>query len=174
MEAGIIKLVYKGEEKLLPQIPNSYDELISLFRQLFKEKKGTVKFEIHQGGDEIKSENYGYCIGPIFNFFRYYSDNKKIMNKNMYNQIEIIKQPNKMTLLYEIKEDPVRIFGKGFVERNKNNCYLLINGKERELCRELYKNEINPTNGIFNIILIEKKPITDMSFMFSNGLLDFR
>ena len=77
-----------------------------------------------------------------------------------------------MTLIYEINEDPIRIFGEDFVERNKNNCYLLINGKERELCRELYKNEINPTNGIFNIILIEKKPITDMSFMFSNGLLD--
>jgi hypothetical protein len=47
---------------------------------------------IHQGGDEIKSENYGYCIGPIFNFFRYFTDNKKIMNKNMYNQFEIIKR----------------------------------------------------------------------------------
>ena len=110
---------------------------------------------IHQGGNTIKSENYGYCIGPIFNFFRYYSDIKKIMNKNMYNQID--NQLNKMTLIYEIKEDPVRIFGEKFVERNKNNCYLLINGKERKLCKELYKNEINPTNGIFKIILIEKK-----------------
>ena len=61
---------------------------------------------IHQGGNAIKSENYGYCIGPIFNFFRYFSDNKKIMNKNMYNEIEITNnQLNKMTLLYEIKED---------------------------------------------------------------------
>ena len=47
---------------------------------------------IHQGGDKKKSENYGYCIGPIFNFFRYFSDNKKIMNNYMYNQIEIIKR----------------------------------------------------------------------------------
>ena len=134
---------------------------------------------IHQGGDEIKSENYGYCIGPIYNFFRYYSDNKKIMNKNMYNQIEIIKrnpineqqqnnQSNKMTLIYEIKEDPVRIFGEGFVERNKNNCYLLIDERERELCSTIGLNEINVINGIFKIILVEKNTITNMGFMFSD------
>ena len=93
-------------------------------------------------------------------------DIKKNVNNNNINPIENIedipinKQPNnqlnKMTLIYEIKEDPIGIFGEKFVEKNKNNCCLLINGKERELCRKLYKNEINPTNGIFNIILIEK------------------
>ena len=73
-----------------------------------------------------------------------------------------------MTLIYEINEDPIRIFGEDFVERNKNNCYLLINGKERELFRQLYKNEINPYKWNFNYINW-KKAIIDISYMFSNG-----
>ena len=153
---------------------------------------------IHTSGDKKKSENYGYCIGPIYNFFRNFSDNKKIMNNNMYNINIIIKrnqvikynvnvinplenindipvnkgpnnQLNKITLLYKIEEDRVRIFGKSFVKNNKKNCYLLIDGRERELCGTLKSNEINKINGILNIILIEKNTITNMGYMFSNS-----
>ena len=139
---------------------------------------------IHTSGDKKKSENYGYCIGPIYNFFRNFSDNKKIMNNNMYNLKEIIKknrnvniinnikpllnindiqinnkpnkpnnQLNKMTLLYKCKGNSINIFGEKFVEKNKSNCYLLIDGRERELCETIELNEINIINGILKIIL---------------------
>ena len=143
---------------------------------------------IHKGGDKKKYENYGYCIGPIYNFFKNFCDEKKIMNNNMYrpniiiDYIPINKKPdnklNKMTILYKIKQikrDYIYyyIFGKTFVENNKNNCYLLINGKERELCCFLdYNDEFSVINGILKIILIEKNPITDMSYMFDNHLND--
>ena len=153
--------------------------------------RNTIKvIGIHTGEDKRKAENYGYCIGPIFSFFRNFYDNKKIMNNNMYNKSAInyikykenlndipINKPanhklNKMILLYRIEEDPVRIFGDDFVKKNKNNCYLLIDGKERELCETLTLNEFNEINGLLEIILIEKNIITDMSYMFSDGVLN--
>ena len=158
---------------------------------------------IHIGEDKRKSENYGYCLGPIFNFFNNFSDNKKIMNNNIYKQNAILNieqdiknnvniinninplvkidnlndipinkysnknQLNKTTLLYEINEDPARIFGYRFVRNNKNNCCLLINGIEKELCQILFEN--NATKGHYKIILIEKNIFTDMSYMFGDN-----
>ena len=41
-----------------------------------------------------------------------------------------------MTIIYNIDKNmkQVQIFGTTFVENNKNNCYLLINGKKIDLC----------------------------------------
>ena len=49
-----------------------------------------------------------------------------------------------------------------------NNCYLIINGKQRELCDYLYMNEIKIENNQLKIKLIEIKHITNMSYMFGN------
>ena len=75
-----------------------------------------------------------------------------------------------MTIIYNIdkNEDSIRIFGKDFVKNNKNNCYLIINGKQRELCDYLYMNEIKIENNQLKIKLIEIKHMTDMSYMFYN------
>ena len=37
---------------------------------------------IHQGGHKDKSKNYGYFIGPIFNFFKNFSENNLILDKD--------------------------------------------------------------------------------------------
>ena len=49
------------------------------------------------------------------------------------------KKLNKITIMYKIEKEveKIQIFGDNFVKNNKNNCYLLIEGKQRELCSEL-------------------------------------
>ena len=59
-------------------------------------------------------------------------------------------------------EQDIRIFGNEFVENNKNNCHLIINGKTVNLC-EKYKIKENEK---LKIILIKDCPIIDMSKMF--------
>ena len=116
---------------------------------------------IHKMGAPNNSLNYGNFIGPIFNFFQNFSENKQATK-------------NKMTSIYDIKAYPtIRIFGDKFVENNKNNCYILINGEQRELKSVLNRNEIHTENNILKIILIEKNTITDMTGMFHYGSGEF-
>ncbi len=46
---------------------------------------------------------------------------------------------NALTLIYNIEKDDekITIFNNVFVNNNKNNCYLLIDGVKTELCSEL-------------------------------------
>ena len=130
---------------------------------------------LHTSGNKKKAEHYGLCIGPIYNYFKNFSYDKKTMNYNMYNEIISINnlpnyQLNKMTLIYKIEkeEETVKIFGERFVKNNKHNCYLLIDGRKKELCETLEKYDFNAINGILKFMLIETKTITNMSYMFLN------
>ena len=68
-----------------------------------------------------------------------------------------------ITITYNINENEIKLFGEDFVKNNKDNCYLLIEGKKENLCS---KWEINDKR-LLEIKLIEIKTITDMSNMFS-------
>ena len=74
---------------------------------------------------------------------------------------------NEMILRYDIGENinQIKILGDNFVEMNKLNCKLIIDNKEQELISDL--NIENIKNKNLTIKLIETKPITDMSYMFS-------
>ena len=56
------------------------------------------------------------------------------------------------------------MFGIKFVENNKDNCYLLIDGEKKELC-EYYQVLINEIRTL-EIELIEIRPIINMQHMF--------
>ena len=81
---------------------------------------------------------------------------------------------NKMTILYKIDKDKekIKLFGDNFVNNNKNNCCLLIEGKRTELCTELILNEKQKENNTLEIQLIEIKPITNMSYMFEQSRVE--
>ena len=64
-------------------------------------------------------------------------------------------------LKYENEGGYERIFGKSFVKENKENMELIINGEKKDLI-DRYKLE----EGDNNIILIIKKKITNLSYMF--------
>ena len=75
----------------------------------------------------------------------------------MNNEIDIIYK-------YEKNTNKIKLFGKTFVENNKNNCKLIINGEILELC-EYYEIKENENKNI-TLKLIEKNEIIDMSYMF--------
>ena len=75
---------------------------------------------------------------------------------------------NQMTIKYNIQKntDKVKLFGTNFVKNNKNNSYLIIDGKQNELCEYLVLNDGQKKNNHLEIKLIENKPITSLYSMF--------
>ena len=92
-----------------------------------------------------------------------------ILNRNKLNQTTIIYyiKKAKNDEEYAYNKNQIKIFGKKFVENNKNNCYLLVNGKQNELSQYLILNE-DSKSDFLHIKLIEKETITNMSDMFYN------
>ena len=87
------------------------------------------------------------------------NQNIKEIYPNLYdfmnNEIDIIYK-------YDKNMNKIKLFGKSFVNNNKNNCILIINKKILDLC-EYY--EIKENKNI-TVKLIEKSEIIDMSYMF--------
>ena len=135
--------------------------------------KGTSRvIGISKGYDELKKEKLGDFIWPIFCYFKNYSGNKNEMEKISYgnnnNFITNINDKNikldQMTIYYEIPKS--RLFGNKFVINNINNCYLLIDDQQIEICDKIKLNNEQKEKNILKIKLIEKKVITNMSHMF--------
>ena len=92
-------------------------------------------------------------------------------------EIESIKSnPNdEITIIYQIIKDldtKINIFGKTFVDNNKDKCKLIINGKEQELVEFIDKetnSDIFDFEGNYTEIIIILKGINniiDASYMF--------
>ena len=115
---------------------------------LYKESKNNYFiFGIHNKGMKIKDKN---------------KKDKIKINKGII-LYKILNRLNKK-IVYDIKiKEKTRIFGKNFVENNKNNIELFINRERHELTEYHYFNNI----GKNEIYIIENKHIIDMSNMFS-------
>ena len=89
-----------------------------------------------------------------------YCESFNIKTNNIFGSINIV------TIIYNIDGNEIKLFDDNFVKNNKDNFYLLIEGKKENLCS---KWKINKTDKELLIIkLIEIKTITDMSNMFSH------
>ena len=119
-------------------------------------------YRILQNINEIKNNNIINEIKEINN------DNKNKLEKLMsiYNKMNY---KNEINIIYKINaEEKTKIFGKKFVENNKDNCKIMYDNEEYELNEEL---EIkNKNESKLNIILQNIIKITDMEDMF-NGCL---
>ena len=61
------------------------------------------------------------------------------------------------------KDSPIKIFGENFVEKNKNNCKIIIEGKEMNLMSSyLYKEK----QKLLKVKLITNKNINNLSHIF--------
>ena len=95
----------------------------------------------------------------------------KLVNKNKKGNIiddnAHVELFNKIQIIYNIEKntEKKRLFGDNFVKNNKNNCYLLIDGKQKELCTEFILNPNQKQNDYLEIKLKKKKKITNMSCM---------
>ena len=74
---------------------------------------------------------------------------------------------NEANIYYKIDSlKKIKLFGKSFVEKNKNNCKIIFNDQEYELNVDFDINNIVIGDNILKIKLKETNNITDMSYMF--------
>ena len=136
-----------------------------------------------------KKENIKYNVGA---FMKYVIEefNKNVYNKDFDSKNDInknnktnkenkygkesfveINKNNEANIVYIIGDfdNEIKLFGEEFVKNNKNNCILIIDGKEHELCENINRSELtSKKEKIVKIKIKEIKTITDMSYMFSN------
>ena len=88
---------------------------------------------------------YGEQVEDESSFYRNIIEKMELMkNKEENNKSEdtdINKKLNEMTIIYNVdKEKEIKIFDIDFIQNNKNNCYLIING-EKKRNHGIYKNK---------------------------------
>ena len=74
---------------------------------------------------------------------------------------------SQMTIIYKIKPNDtrIRLFGKKFIENNKDKCKMIINGKEKNL-EEYYTLDNNFKGNELEIKLKGMNKIENASYMF--------
>ena len=110
---------------------------------------------IHKSGVKSLQENYGDFIFPIINS---------------------LKGQNELKIIVRLNNGYFNVFGKRFVENNKDKCEIFFNGKS---CIELksaydgrdynFKDIFEKHDGILEITLKETKIIRNMDDMFYFG-----
>ena len=125
-------------------------------------------------GSPILSANLTKIVGIINDNFIYnYNFSSSIKEFILqYNNNDKKEKLNELTIRYDISDTvyEIKIFDDLFVTNNKSNCKLIIDGKEKELCEYIAKNdiekEISSNSKFLEIKLIETKKITNMKSMF--------
>ena len=121
---------------------------------------------IHYGGGHFNI-NKGTFIKYAIDAFNNKYKNNLIENNNKNISLKNKEVLNEMTLIYLAGDyDYIRIFSKKFIENNKDNCIIIINGKEYEICEYIDKTKIKIYNNILKVKLREIKPISNMSYIF--------
>ena len=151
----------KNELKI---IKNENNNLIENIRNKLNEKFG-INF-ISEVND-ISSNNKADGAKTI----KEIEDKKKISeHKNNKDEINLVHNDNnkdEINILYKIDKEEIKLFGKKFVENNKNNCSIIIDGIEQELVED-YKFENFEKKGkdILEIKLKGISNITNLNYMF--------
>ena len=134
--------------------------------------------------ENIKDNNYKIYLGFIGKYENLFNgeDQKLLVEKIPENSsitseiinIDMIDDTyndvyNIITLKYKVNplDNKISIFGKKFVENNKNNCYMIIDGNRLELKEELdIKIDIKENTKELIIKLAGLNKITDISYLF--------
>ena len=149
---NFILLQYKnGDENLKVDLGN----ITEINENNYTFKYNTNNIEESYGGPIIyKDEKNNYLLFGI-----YYKETTINQGNILY---KILKRFKK--IIYKIEEKgEFRILSSNFIENNKHNIELLINGEKHNLT-ENYNFEKIGQNEIY---IIEKNYITDMSYMFN-------
>ena len=159
----------------IKDIVNKLNELIKAMNTYYEINKDLINnYEMKKRNYQILQNIKEIDNKEILNSIKKINAMNNITNK-IINIIELSNQINsdsnklnQMTIIYKIEKymDSVKLFGDMFAQNNKNNCYLLINGKQQELCQYYDLNENQRNNKTLEIKLIETKPITDMFRLF--------
>ena len=90
---------------------------------------------------------------------------ENLENPYLDNIDQIIKRREEPKPVFNIDEERLKLFGEHFVQMNKINCKLLIEGNEMDLCEYYTTNSKEKT---FQIKLIVKETIKDFVGMFKD------
>ena len=122
-----------------------------------------------QENDINNNENEDYKINRINTIpipkNNYKKENKSDKTKNniISERIEIVKYKNEINLIYKANQGKHKIFGKRFVENNKYNIKLDINGIESQLIDEF---DLKEGDNIIKLII--KNNLTNLESMFND------
>ena len=113
-------------------------------------------------GSPILSLNTFEVIGIHYCNSKNNNINYELFMNNIIDKFNNNKYKNEINIIYKTdKEGEENIFGDKFVENNKNNIELIINGNKNELISK-YKLK----KGENNIKIIIKNKITNLEYMF--------
>ena len=172
-----IQKIYKKINEIIDHLLRFIDE-INMYYEINKNILDNYDFEKKNRNYQIlESINNININDEMYNKLKNINNKDDILDKIKYiinlktemNQDyqDITEKNNQMTIRYEINnQKKIKLFGEEFVNKNKNNCYILIPRNKKieipvnlELCNGFKGN-------ILEIKLIETKPITDMSRLF--------
>ena len=80
-----------------------------------------------------------------------------------------IKNINIFNIIYKLDKSnyKIKLFGKKFIENNKNNFKIIINGEKMDICEYYEINNENNKDESLNIDLIKiNEPVINISYMF--------
>ena len=141
------------------------DITISLIKEL-EEIKLYIKDEENNENMNLSNHKENNKKNEIKEFLKIINDDYNIENFNNFKNeeidIRINENPNEINLIYITEFEGINnIFGKKFVETNKDNIDLIINGEKKNLI-EVY----NLKKGENNIKIILKNKINYLAYMF--------
>ena len=181
----------KALDDIIREIENYLNNYILIEKTLLKRfNDKSINFQLLQN---LRNKSLFYD-NKILNTIKEYNDKDK--DKDEINNIETLKRMydlytninkakneskvveskeesnkmNEMIINYSIKENGVnkriKMFDSIFVDNNRDKLRLIIDGKEEDQLIEYYNNPSNKKD--IQVKIIEKKPVTNMSYMFNN------
>ena len=147
-------LTYKGEKEKITML--NQNDSIAMRRE--------EKIEKYQ---EIRSL-FSLYMSILYSKDTFPNYNHYVNLENLYNYYFLDKLEMKYLVDKDISEIDINILGKKFVDNNKNNCNLIINGNKLDLCEQYkYKKKKKEREKVELIIILAKeRPIENMSEMF--------
>ena len=126
--------------------------------------------------DKNKNRNYEtiYYLNQIINNDNYVKELDNIVKfnniKDKFNNIlNIYSKMNidEINIIYKVEDIEVKLFGDTFVKNNKNNCKLIVDGKEQELKTYYTFGFFSTKKDTLEIKLKGITNITNISLMFN-------
>ena len=163
-----------GKLNKIIDIMNVYYEIINNLLNVYETKNqnyrvlqnikemNAVNNPINRDLNEInRLNNINEKFNRIVQFYNSISS-ELIENVNESNKL------NQISIRYKIVpgDTEIKLFGKNFVENNKNNCHLLIDGDPNKLFQYYKLSNEQKNKDHIEIKLIETKPITNVSNIF--------
>ena len=181
-EISSIKDKIEKDNIKIQEIKRKLSKIELIFNEIFKYLKNNIEGFSEFNKKILKASNKIDNFESIITLENYNKSKNNILlskeindflqndNKNRLQYIVDLFEKvfnNQMSIIYKKKDGDIRLFGDEFVKKNKNRCYLIINGKKNELINN-YNFTKDYTNNNLEIKLIEEKLIYDFSYMFSD------